>query len=249
MGIEIQARGPDVKVYGRGGCLQPCETPIYLEKSGTSMRLLTGVSSMGSGTYTLTGSDRMQMRPIKDLTDALQQIGIQAGSTKDNDCPPIEINAGTIDRSHVSINCQDSSQYLSALLLIAPLTTDGLDIQVVGGPVSRPYIDLTVALMETFGIRIERQEYRKFSVAGRQHYRAGRYTVEADCSRQHRYRPGRCALCRPAATDGVPGVQGFGRYLSYRRAAESHRGRFVRYARSGADAGRGGRLFRRDDRD
>ena len=182
MGIEIQAHGPDVKVYGRGGCLQPCETPIYLGNSGTSMRLLAGVSSLGSGTYTLTGSDRMQMRPIKDLTDALQQIGIQAGSTKDNDCPPIEINAGTIDRSHVSINCQDSSQYLSALLLIAPLTTDGLDIQVIGGPVSRPYIDLTVALMETFGIRIERQEYRKFSVAGRQHYRAGRYTVEADCS-------------------------------------------------------------------
>ena len=182
MGIEIEASGPDVKVYGRGGRLQPCGAPIYLGNSGTSMRLLTGLAALGQGTYTLTGSARMQMRPIQDLTDALKQIGIQTRSVNGNGCPPIEINGGTIQKDQVSINCQNSSQYLSALLLMAPLTPEGLEIKVVGGPVSRPYVDLTLAMMNTFGVRFERDDYRDFRVPGGQHYRAGNYTVEADCS-------------------------------------------------------------------
>jgi 3-phosphoshikimate 1-carboxyvinyltransferase len=124
----------------------------------------------------------MQMRPIRDLTEALKQIGIQARSVDGNGCPPIEINGGTIQKDQVSINCQNSSQYLSALLLIAPLTPEGLQIQVVGGPVSKPYVDLTLAMMGTFGVRLEREDYRNFRVPGGQHYRAGIYTVEADCS-------------------------------------------------------------------
>jgi 3-phosphoshikimate 1-carboxyvinyltransferase len=182
MGIEIDASGPEIKVYGRGGHLQPCGAPIYLGNSGTSMRLLTGLAALGQGTYTLTGSARMQMRPIRDLTDALLQIGIQARSVNGNGCPPIEISGGSIQKDHASINCQNSSQYLSALLLMAPLTPEGLQIQVVGGPVSKPYVDLTIALMGTFGVQLEREGYRNFRVPGSQHYRAGNYTVEADCS-------------------------------------------------------------------
>jgi 3-phosphoshikimate 1-carboxyvinyltransferase len=146
------------------------------------MRLLTAVAALGQGTYTLTGTARMEKRPIKDLLDALQQIGVKARSLNDNGCPPVEITGATIRIAQVDINCQKSSQYLSALLLIAPCTHKGLEIHVTGGPVSRPYVDLTIDLMKTFGIQLDREGYRKFKVPGEQAYRAGKYVVETDCS-------------------------------------------------------------------
>jgi 3-phosphoshikimate 1-carboxyvinyltransferase len=113
---------------------------------------------------------------------ALQQIGVQAQSLNDNGCPPVEITGTTIRKDQVHINCQKSSQYLSALLLIAPCLDNGLQIRVTGGPVSRPYVDLTIDLMKTFGLHLEREGYRQFNVSGGQMYRAGEYAVEADCS-------------------------------------------------------------------
>jgi 3-phosphoshikimate 1-carboxyvinyltransferase len=195
MGIQINVNSAGVRVDGKGGRLEPCEAPIYIGNSGTSMRLLTGVAALGKGTYTLTGNARMQMRPIKDLLDALQQMGIKAHSVKNNGCPPVEVAGATINSEKVDINCQNSSQYLSALLLMAPGTSRGLEIRVAGGPpVSRPYIDLTVELMETFGIRLDREGYQKFEVPGEQMYRAGKYVVEADCS-QAAYFWGAAAIC------------------------------------------------------
>jgi len=182
MGIQIDFHDDAVRVYGKGGRMGAGHAPIYLGNSGTSMRLLTGVAALGKGIYTLTGNDRMQKRPIKDLLDALQQIGVKARSLNDNGCPPVEITGTKICKDRVDINCQTSSQYLSALLLIAPCTRKGLEIRVSGGPVSRPYVDLTIDLMKIFGLRLKREDYRRFNVAGGQLYRAGEYTVEADCS-------------------------------------------------------------------
>lgn len=182
MRIQIDFCNDTVRVHGKGGRLGAGQAPIYLGNSGTSMRLLTAVAALGEGTYTLTGTDRMQKRPIKDLLDALQQIGIEARSLNDNGYPPVEITGATIRKDQVDINCQKSSQYLSALLLIAPCTHNGLQIRVTGGPVSRPYVDLTIDLMQTFGLRLEREDYRRFNVPGGQIYHAGEYAVEADCS-------------------------------------------------------------------
>jgi 3-phosphoshikimate 1-carboxyvinyltransferase len=182
MGIQIEVNRADIRVYGNDGRLESCDAPIYLGNSGTSMRLLTAAAALGKGRYTLTGKARMQMRPIGDLLEALQQMGVRARSLNDNGCPPVEVTGGTISATKVNINCQKSSQYLSALLLMAPCTQNGLEIQVTGGPVSRPYVELTVELLKTFGIRFEREGYRKFKVPGTQLYRAGTYLVEADCS-------------------------------------------------------------------
>ena len=182
MGVQIDVNRAEVRVDGKSGLLEPCDAPIYLGNSGTSMRLLTGVAALGRGTYTLTGTDRMQKRPIKDLLDALQHIGIAARALNGNGCPPVEITAATISKDTVEINCQKSSQYLSALLLMAPCTRNGLEIRVTGGPVSRPYVDLTIDLMNTFGLHLEREGYHRFNVPGGQVYRAGEYAVEADCS-------------------------------------------------------------------
>ena len=204
MDVQIDFDNDDTRVHGKGGRLGAAQAPIHLGNSGTSMRLLSAVAALGKGTYTLTSTARMQKRPIKDLLDALQQIGVKARSLNDNGCPPAEITGTTIRKDQVDINCQESSQYLSALLLIAPCTQHGLAIRVTDGPVSRPYVDLTVDLMNTFGLRLERDGYRQFNVPGGQIYRAGEYVVEADCS-QAAYFWGAAAIGGAAIT--VMGVK------------------------------------------
>jgi 3-phosphoshikimate 1-carboxyvinyltransferase len=196
LGIQIEkASDNQLLVYGGGGVIQPQRDRIYLGNSGTSMRLLTAVAALGQGTVTLYGTDRMGQRPIQDLIDALGQIGVRVDSTNRNGCPPIEINGGIISGGGVTINCRASSQYLSALLLIAPCLADGLDITVTEGPVSRPYVDMTVDVMADFGVAVHRKGYRRFQVAGQQTYHAGAHAVEPDGS-QAGYFWAAAAICQ-----------------------------------------------------
>jgi len=183
MGIQInEESGNQLLVYGGSGALRPKRDRIYLGNSGTSMRLLTAVAALGRGTVTLFGTDRMGRRPIQDLIDALAQIGVRVFSTNRNGCPPVAIKGDTVNGGAVAINCRASSQYLSALLLIAPYAVRGLDIAVTEGPVSRPYVDMTVAVMADFGVAVNREGYHRFQVAGKQIYHAGAHVVEPDGS-------------------------------------------------------------------
>jgi len=183
MGIRID-ESPESQfiVYGGRGYLKPGVDPIYLGNSGTSMRLLTAVAALCRGALTLAGTERMAERPIQDLIDALQQLGVRIRSTNRNGCPPVEVHGGPLRGGSVTINCRTSSQYLSALLLIAPYSEKGLEITVTEGSVSKPYVDMTVDVMNNFGVRVEREDYDRFLVAGRQTYRAGAYAVEPDGS-------------------------------------------------------------------
>lgn len=180
-GIDTDADGAFV-VTGTGGELKACRQPLYLGNSGTSMRLLTAVAAIGNGPYRLTGTERMGSRPIADLVDGLLQIGVPVETVNQNGCPPLTVTGGRVRGGKLSLNCSLSSQYLSALLLIAPYSVQGLDITITEGPVSRPYIDMTVATMEMFGVPVARDGYRRFSVGGGQCYRPGRYRVETDAS-------------------------------------------------------------------
>jgi 3-phosphoshikimate 1-carboxyvinyltransferase len=182
LGTEFDIKKDGLYIKGLNGAFQPYDLPIDLGNSGTSMRLLTAVSGLGQGDYILTGSDRMQQRPIHDLIDALNQIGISTDSIHNNGCPPVKIKAGKIRSGRVDINCGISSQYLSALLLIAPFTDGSLHLHVTHGPVSRPYIDLTLDIMQQFGISLSRTAYTDFYVPGNQKYQAGEYHIEPDCS-------------------------------------------------------------------
>jgi 3-phosphoshikimate 1-carboxyvinyltransferase len=146
------------------------------------MRLLTAVAALAEGEHILTGTDRMQQRPLKDLMDALDQIGVETRSLKNDGFPPIVVVGAPIRGGKIKINCSTSSQFLSALLLIGPCTQKGVEITVTAGPVSRPYVDITVDVMQKFGITVQRNEYNWFRVPGMQTYRAGAYTVEPDCS-------------------------------------------------------------------
>ena len=182
MGVRFEDQNGATVVHGTGGRLAACDDPIDLVNSGTSMRLLTAVAALGQGPYVLTGSQRMQQRPIGDLLDGLNRLGVSARSLKQAGFPPLAVDGRDIKGGAVSLKCGLSSQFLSALLLIAPYLDEGLDISVVEGPVSKPYVDLTVNIMETFGVRLERNKYSRFRVAGGQRYQGGRYAVEVDAS-------------------------------------------------------------------
>ena len=182
MGVAMEEKNDVLQVNGTRGILNTCDAPIYLGNSGTSMRLLTGVATLGKGTYLLTGTDRMCERPIGDLLDALTLLNVDAVAQNANGCPPIKIRGGQLKGGKTTLNCGISSQYLSSLLLIGPYTQNGLDITVTKGPVSKPYIDMTVDIMNKMGITVTRDAYKHFHVPGNQCYRSGDYVVEPDCS-------------------------------------------------------------------
>ncbi len=181
-GARFRVGQGDWYVEGVDGQPTACCEPLDMGHSGTSMRLLAAVAALGQGHYTLTGSPRMRQRPMGDLLAGLRAAGVPAQDRCGNGCPPIAVEGGRLVGGAVTVDCSRSSQFLSALLLVAPLAPRGMEIVVSAGPVSRPYIDLTVAVMQAFGIKLSRDAYRHFSVPGGQFYAAPHYRVEPDCS-------------------------------------------------------------------
>lgn len=182
MGVKIELEKDRMIVHGKGGLLTPCKEEIFLENSGTSMRLLTGVFGLSQGDIILTGNERMQERPIQPLLDSMKILGVEAEDVNGTGCPPIKIKGGLKAGGKTELDCRLSSQFLSGLLLAAPVTENGIEIILPHEPVSKPYIDMTIKIMEKFGIRVENENYKRFFVEGGQEYKAGEYLVEPDCS-------------------------------------------------------------------
>ena len=182
LGVPMAKQGDQVVVEGMSGKIEAPSEPIFLGNSGTSVRLLTGLAALCNGQIELTGTERMCQRPIGDLIEGLSQIGVKAYAKNGDGCPPVIVKGGSIEGGMVELNCGTSSQFLSAILLIAPYTTDYIEVQVVEGPVSKPYIDMTVQTMGSLGVSVEKEDYQKFFVRGGQRYKAGEYYVESDCS-------------------------------------------------------------------
>jgi len=182
IGIAMEDGADEVLVHGANGHLKPTSEPIFLGNSGTSMRLLGGLVVLGQGRYLLTGVERMCRRPIQALIDSLQLLGIAAHAQNNDGCPPLVVEAGNRRGGSTRIDCSISSQYLSSLLLMAPCLEQGLIVTVNDNPVSKPYIDMTLDVMAAFGIRVQRDGYEQFKIAGGQTYRHGHYAVEPDAS-------------------------------------------------------------------
>lgn len=148
--------------------------------AGTAMRFLTAYLSKVVGEWTITGSERMQNRPIKVLVDALNSLGAQISYLEKEGYPPIKIYGSNITGKEVSLSGSTSSQYISALLLIAPTLENGLEIKLTGKIVSRPYIQMTLNIMKEYGIR---STFTKDTISiPSQPYDSIAYTVEADWS-------------------------------------------------------------------
>ncbi len=181
LGAAIDWQDNAVLVRGTGGRLAPAAEPIYLGNSGTSMRFLTAVATLGQGEYHLTGTPRLCQRPMGELLAALKQIGGKVESTGGKGCPPLIVRGG-LSGGRTRLSGAVSSQYLSALLLIGPLVPLGVEIEITGDLVSRPYVDLTLDVQAAFGISHFRRGYRYFQIPGGQKYRSREYDIDADAS-------------------------------------------------------------------
>ena len=148
--------------------------------AGTSMRFLTAYLSKILGEWTLTGSDRMKERPISVLVDALNSLGAQISYLEKEGYPPLKILGSNITGKEVELAGNTSSQYITALLLIAPTLENGLRIKLQGKIVSRSYIEMTLNIMEEFGIQSEFKGDEIY--VAKQAYKVIPYTVEGDWS-------------------------------------------------------------------
>lgn len=169
-------------VTGCNGRFRGFSEALYLGNSGTSLRFLTALVVLGKGAYRLTGTERMGRRPLRELMDALRQLGVSIRSLENDGYPPVEVFAGNPLKTTARVDCTKSSQFLSGLLLMAPCTPGGMEIEVTHGPVSRPYVDLTLDVMDAFGVDFQRNGYERFIVPGGQSYRGRVFRVEGDCS-------------------------------------------------------------------
>ncbi len=134
--------------------LQSPNSEIYVGAAGTAMRFLTAYLSLQNGEFTLTGTERMQERPIGILVEALKSLGASIHYTENECFPPLQITGPLVQKTDtIRIKGDVSSQYLSALLLIAPVLERGLSIQIEGELTSKPYVEMTLAMMELAGIR------------------------------------------------------------------------------------------------
>lgn len=156
--------------------------PLSVGAAGTSFRFLTAFLALLPGEQVLTGSERIKQRPIAPLVDALRKLGAQIEYLETEGFPPLRIGAAALDKTSVlQLNAGTSSQFTTALLLIAPRLPNGLELHLEGTIVSRPYIDLTLGLLRQTGIQAEWLDAQRIRVEPGS-IRGGRYAVEADWS-------------------------------------------------------------------
>ena len=152
---------------------------IDAKNSGTTIRIASGIASLFTKEITLTGDTSLQKRPMQPLLDALESMGAKCTST--NGMPPIKIT-GKMLGGDVSITGNISSQFISALLICAPLTEKGISLTIEGNLVSKPYLDATITTMRNFGVTVQTLiPYKKYSIAP-QVYRPSTFTVPMDFS-------------------------------------------------------------------
>ena len=157
------------------------ESNIDIGAAGTAMRFLTAYLSSQKGSYTITGTERMKNRPIKILVDALRSAGACIEYIEKEGYPPLQIEGQTLKGGDIHLDGGVSSQYISALLMAAPLMTNGLRLYLSGDIISRPYINLTIKLMRRFGV-IVLEEEQTFTVPPQQYSSVENFTVESDWS-------------------------------------------------------------------
>ncbi|GGO87459.1 3-phosphoshikimate 1-carboxyvinyltransferase [Marinobacterium nitratireducens] len=170
-------------VDGIGSAFASQGAELFLGNAGTAMRPLAAALCLGKGDFHLTGEPRMYERPIGDLVNALRALGADIEYLRDEGYPPLRIKASGLSGGTVGIRGNISSQFLTALLMAAPLAKGDLHIEVEGELVSKPYIDITLHTMQSFGVEVENHDYQRFVVRGGQRYRSpGEIMVEGDAS-------------------------------------------------------------------
>ncbi len=192
-----------IVVRGCNGRVKAAQADLFVANSGTSLRFLTALVATGRGTYHLDGSMRMRQRPVADLLGALNGLGADARSDLNTGCPPVTLKAHGLDGGYVIVKGDVSSQFLSGLLMALPASKDVTTVEVEGPLVSQPYVAMTLAVMEAFGVRIGNHKFRRFNVQPSSYF--GRpYAIEPDASAAGYF------FAAAAVTGGKVTVEGLG---------------------------------------
>jgi 3-phosphoshikimate 1-carboxyvinyltransferase len=177
---------------------------LFVGNSGTSMRFLTALVSLGHGRFRIDGVARMRERPIEDLLAALRQLGVKAYSEKGNGCPPVIVESKGLNGGHAEVKSDLSSQFLSALLMVAPLAMQAVTVRWTGTLVSRPYIRMTEVLMRHFGIGGIKSTANGFYVPAPQEFGLKAFAIEPDASAASYF------FAAAAITGGAVAMRAFG---------------------------------------
>jgi len=187
MGCQVDKRGSSVSITGLGGQAPAGELNLFMGNAGTAMRPLTAALALMGAQARLHGVPRMHERPIGDLVDALRQLGCVINYTGQEGYPPLHLKGhqGLQLDAPIQVRGDVSSQFLTALLLALPLvaTSQDIVIEVVGELISKPYIDITLNLLQRFGVTVKREGWQRFTVPAASRYTSpGLLHVEADAS-------------------------------------------------------------------
>ena len=183
LGVSIEATPERVRVAGCGGSFPNKRADLFLGNAGTAMRPLAAALAFAGGHYQLDGVARMRERPIGDLVDALNALGARVSCLGEPGYPPLAIAPARLAGAAVQIKGDVSSQFVSSLLMAAPLIApaEGLHIDVPGTLISQPYVSMTVKLMARFGVQVA-QHGQRFTVPRSEYRSPGRLRVEGDAS-------------------------------------------------------------------
>ncbi len=179
LGARFEDEEEDLLVTGMEGKVHPPPGLLFMGNNGTGIRFLTAVSALGNGEAFIVGSRRMDERPITPLIEALAAWGLR-GRCFNDPCPPVYLQAKGLSGGKTEISVAKSSQYLSALLLVGPYTREPAEIRLKDTLVSEPYVAMTLAVMEAFGVTTQKEDGGFRPASGP--YVAAHYRVEGDAS-------------------------------------------------------------------
>jgi len=181
-GVPVSWESDAIRVLGTGGKYKAGDEKINMGNSGTSMRFLTALAGLKKGITLLDGSERMRKRPMGELLKGLGELGVRAYSQEGNDYPPVIVESPGLKGGTAKIRGEESSQFLSSLLMVAPYAQKDVSIEVTGSLASKPYVDITLDVMSAFGVGIRNQGYRSFFIKAGQRYLPQEYRIEGDVS-------------------------------------------------------------------
>lgn len=184
--VRLDPAHAGMTIEGRAGIIPASRAELFIGNAGTAARFLTAFLTLGTGEFVLDGDERMRQRPMGDLAAALEELGAQIRAVSPADgppaSPPLKVLASGLRGGHARVAGETSSQFLSALLMVAPYAREPVELSITGGLNSKPYVDMTVAVMEDFGVSIRREGYERFKIEPAVYRSRENYTIESDAS-------------------------------------------------------------------
>ncbi len=207
LGIALETDRAEnrVEITGCGGHLPALEADIDCGESGTMLRFFTALCATAAGRYRLFGRGRLHQRPIAPLVDALRRMGALVEFEDQEGCAPLTVHGQALGGGQIEVDGSQSSQFASAVLLASPRARSDVMLAITGTPISEPYVRMTGAVMQAFGISVVTEDYRRIIVPAPQMYQATNYAIEPDASSAGYF------LAAAAICGGRVRIEGLGR--------------------------------------